>query len=278
MIKCDICNSEQNVKHLKILKKCLSCNHIYATTDLSNEQIAKIYKNNYFFGEEYINYYNEEKCLKQNFVSRQKYINKFLTQNHNQMLEIGCAFGFYLDTVKNKFKKIEGIDISKDAIKKIKNKEFNVYDGDFLEFQYKQKSFDYVCMWDTIEHLKSPRKYITKIFKILKKDGIFAFTTGDIGSLNAKFRKHKWRMIHPPTHLHYFSRTSIEKFLTSQGFKILDIKYPGVYRTFDNIIYNLFVLRNNSPWVYKICKNLGITKLSFKINLYDIMLVIAQKE
>ena len=113
---------------------------------------------------------------------------------------------------------------------------------------------------------------------IPKKDGIFAFTTGDIGSLNAKFRKHKWRMIHPPTHLHYFSKTSIEKILTSQGFKILDIKYPAVYRTFDNIIYNLFVLRNNSPWVYKICKSFGITKLSFKINLFDIMLVVAQKE
>ena len=60
-------------------------------------------------------------------------------------------------------------------------------------------------------------------------------------------------MIHPPTHLHYFSKTSIEKILTSQGFKILDIKYPGVYRTFVNI-YNLFVLRNNSPRFYKICR------------------------
>ena len=133
-------------------------------------------------------------------------------------------------------------------------------------------------MWDTIEHLKSPKSYIEKIYATLNKNGIFAFTTGDIGSINAKFRKHKWRMIHPPSHLHYFSKKSVTKILNSNGFKILDIKYPSVYRTLDNIIYNLCVLRNNLPWIYRVSKFIGITQLSFKINLYDIMLVIAKKE
>ena len=278
MIKCDICNSKKYTQYLHILKKCSICDHIFASTDLKDEQIAAIYKNNYFFGEEYINYLSEEECLKKNFISRQKYISKFLTNSHRTILEIGCAFGYYLDTIEDQFEKIEGIDISIDAIKKINNKKFDVYDGDFLEFQYKRKSFDFICMWDTIEHLKSPKSYIEKIYATLNKNGIFAFTTGDIGSINAKFRKHKWRMIHPPSHLHYFSKKSVTKILNSNGFKILDIKYPSVYRTLDNIIYNLCVLRNNLPWIYRVSKFIGITQLSFKINLYDIMLVIAKKE
>ena len=121
MIKCDICNSEKHTKFLKILKKCLVCEHIFASTNLTTKQITSIYQNKYFFGEEYINYSNEENCLKKNFISRQKIIDKFLTKKHQKLLEIGCAFGYYLDTVEDKFKTIEGVDISTDAIETIKN-------------------------------------------------------------------------------------------------------------------------------------------------------------
>ena len=130
-------------------------------------------------------------------------------------------------------------------------------------------------MWDTIEHLKSPNQYISKINKILSNHGVFVFTTGDIGSLVAKFRKHNWRMIHPPSHLHYFTKDSVYKILKQNNFKVVSMKYPAVYRTVDNIMYNLFVLRNNIPSIYKFAKWIGLTKL--KINLFDIMLVIAKK-
>jgi 2-polyprenyl-3-methyl-5-hydroxy-6-metoxy-1,4-benzoquinol methylase len=154
----------------------------------------------------------------------------------------------------------------------------NVRETDFLECNLKNNYYDVVCMWDTIEHLKSPNSYIAKVQKILNNKGIFVFTTGDINSFVAKFRKHKWRMIHPPTHIHYFSKKSVCHILKANNFKILSITYPGSHRTFDNILYNLFILRKNMPWIYNFSKKIGITKYKIKINLFDIMLVIAQKQ
>ena len=60
-------------------------------------------------------------------------------------------------------------------------------------------------MWDTIEHLKRPDLFVQKAAADLRPGGLIALTTGDIGSLNARLRGARWRMIHPPTHLHYFS-------------------------------------------------------------------------
>jgi hypothetical protein len=51
----------------------------------------------------------------------------------------------------------------------------------------------------------------------LEPGGLLALTTGDIGSLNARLRGSNWRMIHPPTHLHYFSVQSITSLLKRHG-------------------------------------------------------------
>jgi SAM-dependent methyltransferase len=278
LINCDLCGEKNNIDYLKILKKCLKCNHIFAPVFLNKKEASVIYKGDYFNGEEYSNYLEEEISLKKNFALRQQHLKKYLTSRHKVLLEVGCAYGFYLDIVKNSFEYVEGIDISHDAIKHSKNvKKLNVSELDLIDFKVKQP-FDVVCMWDTIEHLSSPNSYVKKIGEILNPSGIFAFTTGDIGSFVARLRGKNWRMIHPPTHIHYFSKPSIKFMLKRHGFELLDIKYSGNYRTLDNIIYNLFVLRNNLPWVYNLCKFMKITKLSICLNLFDIMTVVARKK
>ena len=57
-----------------------------------------------------------------------------------------------------------------------------------------------------------------------------ALTTGDIGSVNARLRGHKWRMIHPPTHLHYFSAETMKALLDRHGFRQSSISVIPVSR------------------------------------------------
>lgn len=42
-------------------------------------------------------------------------------------------------------------------------------------------------------------------------------------------------------------------------------------------IYQLFILRYKSPWLYDTVKKSGLGRLMFYSNLYDIMNVIARK-
>ena len=148
---------------------------------------------------------------------------------------------------------------------------------DFLKWNIKSVKYDIVCMWDTIEHLKRPDLFIKKINKVLKKDGLFALTTGDISSKIAKLRGKKWRLIHPPTHVHYFSRKTLVNLLTINDFEVVYVGYPGFYRSLDNVFYNIFVLRLKLEFLYKFFKKTFIFKTSFYFNTYDIMYVIAKK-
>ena len=133
-------------------------------------------------------------------------------------------------------------------------------------------------MWDTIEHLKEPNKYIHKASQLLPKGGKLALTTPDIGSVLAKFRKSKWRMIHPPTHLHYFSLNTMCKLLEKHNYKIIYKKKCGFYRSIGNMVYIVFVLRLKLPFFYKLIQFLKIDKLKIYLNLYDIMYIIAEKK
>lgn len=132
-------------------------------------------------------------------------------------------------------------------------------------------------MWDTIEHLRAPEAYIKSISEHMPSDGLLALTTPDIDSLMSRFRKHRWRMIHPPTHAHYFSKKSITSLLDRYGYDVVYIKYCGFYRSVDNVAYILFVLRSKLSWVYKLLKALRIGELGFYTNFYDQMYVIARR-
>ena len=113
---------------------------------------------------------------------------------------------------------------------------------------------------------------------MLKKGGLIAIITGDIDSIVAKIRGKNWRLIHPPTHVQYFSKNTLKKLLENEGFEIVYFDYPGFYRSFDNIIYNIFVLRLKLVWIYKFFKFLKITNLHIYSNTFDICYIIGKKK
>jgi SAM-dependent methyltransferase len=111
---------------------------------------------------------------------------------------------------------------------------------------FEPDSFDAVCMWDTIEHLPNPRDFLCAARRVLKRQGHLYLTTGDAGSLNARVRGRRWRQIHPPSHLQYFSRRTITELLRQCGFQVVGIETAAYYHT----LYNIFAgvrLRGGLP-------------------------------
>ena len=128
------------------------------------------------------------------------------------------------------------------------------------------------------EALSHAHLYLEKISRLVRKDGLVAITTGDIESVNARWRKEKWRLLHPPTHLYYFSKKSIDQLLKRYDLEVIYNKYCGFYRSIDNIAYNIFVLRNKKKFIYDCLKKSGLTQLCVYINLFDIFYIVARKK
>lgn len=279
MDKCIICDSNYALPLYTGIVKCQECGHVFSQPYPDEEQLFDLYSKKYFFGFEYHDYLADREAFQKNFKLRLKVLRDFLDPiRRKHLLEIGCAYGFFLCLARDLFDTVQGIDIAEDGILYAKEQlKLNVINADFLKYDFGDQKFDVVCMWDTIEHLCRPHLYLDKMRRLMERGSLLAITTGDVGSLNARIRKDKWRLMHSPTHVHFFSKKTLAKLLDNNGFDIIYNRYCGFHRSIDMVAYSILVLRKRGPWLYNFLRKSRLTNIDFYSNLYDIMYVIARK-
>lgn len=260
--------------------KCANCGLVFADVDVANSELAEIYGKDYFAGEEYANYVEDKEVHQKNFRRHLQIVKRFSSPG-GKLLEIGCAYGHFLELAKDDWE-VYGVDVSKEACGYAKRElSVPVFDGEFLDTAFPSNHFDIVCLWDTIEHVPKPHLYFKEIERILKVGGCLCLTTGDIGSLIPRLRGEKWRLIHPPSHLFYFSQDTMSKLLSNYNLKVAHVQKAGFSRSLEEIAYGVLAHDEGSKLkkiVYNGLRKNGILKKSIYLNLYDIMFVIAFKQ
>lgn len=276
--ECIVCSHTATTPFYEGILKCAGCGYIFADLSLSDDELFALYSENYFAGDEYRDYAAEKDIIQKNFRLRYKVLRSYLDrERHKNLFEIGSAYGFFLDLVRADFDTVGGIDVTEAGVRFARDKMgLNVSQGDFLDHELADK-IDVACMWDTIEHLRSPHLYLKKISDNMDSGGVVAITTGDIGSVPARLRGQRWRLIHPPTHAHYFSPETLKHMLANYGFEVLYNRYCGFYRSTETIAYVILVLRQQRPKLFERLKRSGLLKFDLYLNFYDIMYAIARK-
>ena len=150
--------------------------------------------------------------------------------------------------------------------------------GDFRDAPLNRGELDAVCLWDTIEHLTEAESYLARIEELLSPGGLLALTTADIGSRLARWQGPRWRQIHPPTHLWYFSRQTMRRTLDRFGFDLIWFRRVGMHRSLGQIVYALTSLGRPKPsLISACCAKLGLEQLTIYLNTYDTMMVVARR-
>jgi len=275
---CPICGGASAPSKIRGLLECAGCGFTTADFSLSRPDLEQLYSAPYFRGEEYRDYVGERALLTKQFRLRLRTLLRYVPAARRQgLFEIGAAYGFFLDLARPYFAHVSGIDLSREAAAYAREVVgMPVAAGDFLEYPL-EGPVDAVCMWDTIEHLAQPALYVEKIAERLRREGVLAITTGDISSALARWRKEKWRQIHPPSHLHYFSKHTLRLLLEKNGLEVCYEGYAGCYRSADSAAYILLSLKRGKPGLYRRLRATGLLNWSFYSNLYDILYVIARK-
>ncbi len=282
MKSCLVCGSREFVPIFSgTLKKCSHCGFATANMEFSRELLEKTYSVNYFLGEEYLDYLQDKKTIQLNFLKRIKTIKKAVTDKLplSNCLEIGCAYGFFGEILKKTWiTEYLGMDVVPEAVQYGKNElKLNLKTGDYLEEPAPVNPFTDVFMWDVIEHLQYPDKFLRKISDELAPGGRIYITTGDFSALLARIQGKNWRMIHPPSHLHYFTKKSLIGLLENNGFSILKVKYLPVYRSVRQIFYSLFLLNRSGTLLNRLIEKIP-AGLNISLNTFDIVFIIAEKE
>ena len=97
------------------------------------------------------------------------------------------------------------------------------------------RRFDIITIMDVIEHLSTPVELLCHAAEALAPDGMLVVVTPDIGSVAARFLKHRWwhfRM----AHVGYFNRATILLAAHRAGLRVVQVGRPTFYFTLEYIV------------------------------------------
>jgi cyclopropane fatty-acyl-phospholipid synthase-like methyltransferase len=250
--------------------------------EVSESEVQRLYQEDYFRGDEYGDYLADAAAHRRNSSRRWRRVVE-ISGGLESLFEIGCAYGFWLECASRHQVRCAGVDVCVEAIEHAaKRLRQEATAGDFLELALQPGEFQAFCMWDTIEHLTHPEKFIDRVVDLLPPGGWFFCTTGDIGSRLAQRQGSRWRMIHPPTHLQYYSADTMRQFLTRHGLDVVALESTPMYRSLRGTIGGLKALsrgwtRRAAVIADHFLPHAIQERVGFWLDLGDIMFVAARK-
>ncbi len=139
------------------------------------------------------------------------------------LFDLGAGWGHFMLAGKELGYNVYGIEISEQPYLYSKNDlKLPVDHIDFFQMK-EDKQFDVVTLWDVLEHIDEADKFVEKIARITKQDGILVLQVPQIDSYFAKKHKDNWKMM-GLDHVNYFGKDTITILLEKYGFKVEKIK------------------------------------------------------
>jgi SAM-dependent methyltransferase len=280
---CIACGAERWTPRYRELVTCDACGFVRAADLPSAAELARLYGPAYFEGEEYADYLGDRDVHRLNFQRRMRRITAAAGRLES-MFEIGCAYGLWLQVAAGHGIRVAGSDISLEAVCYAREQlKLDARPGAFADAGVRPGEFQSFCLWDTLEHLAEPEAIVEEIARVLPPGGWFFATTGDIGSRTAQRQADRWRMIHPPTHLQYFSRATIEAFLARHRLRITQLESEPMCRSLNGALGGLRQFgrgpaRAAAGLASAVLPAAVTRRLRFTLDLGDIMLVCARRE
>jgi ubiquinone/menaquinone biosynthesis C-methylase UbiE len=299
-IKCNLCHQDKTsflfwgkdrllkVNSLKFaVVKCKNCGLVYLNPQPTIEELKKYYPDDYPV-------YQSRKAFSFNplyaLLSKIKHkiikpkkpeIFQNIKRKKIKFLDVGCGSGESLEKLRIEHPDWDfyGVDISKIACQKTKEKNFKIFQGELKDAKFPNNYFDTINLSHILEHLNNPKQTLQEARRILKPDGLIIINLPNIDSLTAKIFRSYWYALDTPRHLYHFSPKTIKIILKQTGFRITKINFSTSPKVFMRSLNYFFRKKNPfllNPLLFKILKPLSI--LASKFGLTSIMSIHARKK
>ena len=141
------------------------------------------------------------------------------------LLDIGCWVGFLLAEARDRgWQRTLGVEPSVFASRYARERlGLEVVHGDLASVRLPAEEFDAIAMGDVIEHLRSPADALARLRSLLAPSGVVWLALPDAGSAVARALGRRWWSV-IPTHVQYFTRSSLARLLERSGFELLEAR------------------------------------------------------
>jgi 2-polyprenyl-3-methyl-5-hydroxy-6-metoxy-1,4-benzoquinol methylase len=223
---CDVCGAPQ-AKSRPLFKKqglsvnrCQNCGLIYVNPRLREDILWQRYSQDYFQNEYLPVYgeYDEERnyaVYKGHLLELERYVTR------GRLFEFGAATGFFLAAARRGGWEVAGNELSTFAANYAQERlQIPVVAGRAEDVQAMPASYDAVVLWETIEHVQSPRRVLSKAAELLRPGGVLALSTPNIDSLSFRLLRQRWWVVAPREHIFYFSPKTLGRLFNEAGLKV----------------------------------------------------------
>ncbi len=278
-VSCGVCGSHTAthacVRDGFTIVRCTECGLYYVTPRLKPKVLEAMYNSDEISPHSY--YAETKDADRQTFRKRLAIIEQVLGRK-GKILDIGCNIGTLLFLAKERGWLCEGMDINARVRRSFHNSGIHITIGNVLAASYPKESFDVIVMNDLIEHVPQPKKLLMKVRSWLKDDGVLFLVTPDGGSAMFSFLGRRWFHLKPNEHLHYFTRSSLERLFHDTGYRIVYLRHLGRHRSLKTLaIKSASLFGPLSQIMTSVIRFLRLQSVSVPFNLLDEYAVIVRK-
>lgn len=135
-----------------------------------------------------------------------------------RLLEIGCAYGVFLEAAQRAGFEVSGIELSKPAASYAREHlKAEVVQGELESTPLPDAGFDAVCGWDVLEHVLNPLSFMQTVARVLRPGGVVALSVPYFSSLPARLFRSRWWTLRPEQHIWHFTPDTLRRLFADAG-------------------------------------------------------------
>jgi SAM-dependent methyltransferase len=211
--------------------RCRSCGLWYLSPRLPEPLMHASYENDdYFEGGEggYSSYQAQEETLRPTF---RRFLAEIARRGMagGRLLEVGCAYGFFLDEAKGFFSHRTGTDYSPGALEKARGRADRLILGGAGQIP-PGETFDCIACIHVIEHIYDPVGFLGALERHLRPGGWMLLATPDMGGFWRPLMRRRWPFFKIPEHVTYFDRRTLPALLARAGLEaVTPLPYSSAF-------------------------------------------------
>jgi SAM-dependent methyltransferase len=138
-----------------------------------------------------------------------------------RLLDIGCGSGWFLSQMRAQGWDVTGVEPNAAAANFGKTEQgLNIFPGSLLDAKFPARSFDYVRMNHSFEHIEHPNQVLDEAYRILADNGKLMIGVPNRDSFNARFFGRYWHHLALPVHTFSYSVQTLSQMLRKHHFHV----------------------------------------------------------
>lgn len=202
-----------------VVGRCPGCGLHYLSPRVSEAAMSAAYSADDYFeggGIGYSSYLSQERTLRSTFRRLLRELER-RGLTGGALLEVGCAYGFFLDEAREFFSRRTGTDFSAGAAARARASGAQVVVGGLSGLPDGEK-YDCAAAIHVIEHIYHPVDFLAELADRLRPGGTVLLAAPDMGSPWRRLLGRRWPFYKVPEHVSFFDATSMPRLLTRAGF------------------------------------------------------------